>query len=57
MQLIYFSYLYIFDWDITKKQDFSDPKIIVNVNNVSNYEIKKDLKFVVIESKKAVFSS
>ena len=40
-----------------KKQDFSDPKITVNVNHVSEVEVKKELKFQLTENKKGVFSS
>ena len=42
---------------MTKEQDFSDPKQIINLNSVTNIEIKKDLKFELTESKKGVFNS
>lgn len=40
-----------------KPQDFSDPRVIINLNNLINYDIKKDLKFELIESKKGLFST
>ena len=54
-----YSYLYIFDWKILSPdgQNFSQPKNIINMNNLQSYEVKKDMKIELIEIKKGLFSS
>eukprot|EP00347_Sterkiella_histriomuscorum_P012073 403369992 len=51
------NYIYIFDWSVVKAQDFSDPKLFINLNNCVHYEIKKDMKVEITEHKKGLFSS
>lgn len=38
-------------------QEFSDPKMIVNLNNIISYEIKKDLRIDIVEKKPGIFST
>lgn len=47
----------MFEWSMLKAQDFTDPKLVVNLNCMISYDIKKDLKFEIVESKKGIFSS
>lgn len=51
------NFLYIFDWHMLKAQDFSDPKMFINLNNCQSYEIKKEMKLEISEYKKGIFSS
>jgi len=49
----------VFDWKIlnAEAQTFTDPKITINLNNLQTYELKKDQRFEIVESKKGIFSS
>lgn len=38
-------------------QTYGDPKNIINMNNLQSYELKKDLRFEILEMKKGLFSS
>ena len=38
-------------------QTFAEPKNIINMNNLHSYELKKDLRFEIVEMKKGLFSS
>jgi hypothetical protein len=54
------SYLYLFNLNEVseeKGQTFGDPKNIINMNNLHSYELKKDLRFEIVEMKKGLFSS
>jgi hypothetical protein len=38
-------------------QKFEEPKQIINLNNLMSYEMKKDMRLEILESKKGVFSN
>lgn len=39
------------------EQTFEEPKQVINLNNLISYEMKKDMRLEIFESKKGVFSS
>lgn len=52
--------MYLFDPKVLSEDGeptFSEPKAIINMNNLQSYEIKKDHRVELIESKKGIFSS
>jgi hypothetical protein len=53
------SYLYLFDCkDFSEEgQNYSEPKNTINMNNLHSYELKKELRFEIVEMKKGLFSS
>lgn len=53
------NYLYVFEWNLLSQegQQFTEPKIIINLNNLLTYEVKKDMRVEIIESKKGLFSN
>ena len=38
-------------------QTFEEPKVAMNMSNLVSYELKKDQKVELVESKKGIFSS
>lgn len=55
-----YSYLYIFDYkdeEEEKEIKSSEPKFIVNMNNLISFDVKKDMRVELIENKKSLFSS
>lgn len=53
------NYFYIFDWQLQGQegQTFSDPKQVVNMNNLQSYDIKKDMRIELVEQKKNLFNT
>ena len=53
------NYLYFFDWNLVNPEGetFAQPKSVLNLNNLQGYDVKKDMKVELVETKKGLFSS